>query len=85
MESNINYRLFTDPYARFWAKYMGYDFTDKQTGRTLTKGEFYRSQTEIADKLAFGEIELPERFQLKARAPFLPIVERHGKKYEKPI
>jgi hypothetical protein len=79
-----NYRLFSNPYARFWQKYMGYDFTDKKTGRTLTKGEFYRKHTATAEATAFDEIELPARFELIPRAPFVPFVERHGKRSEKP-
>jgi len=69
-------------YFSFWVMHLGYNFRDKHTGRPLTKGEFYRLHTNIAEALATGE-PLPDRFQLVERPPFVPFVEQHGKRKEK--
>jgi len=66
-----------DSYFKFWVKCLGYDIQIKATRRTLTKGEFYRSFTTIAESLTLGD-PLPERFELIKRLPFVPFVSRDG-------
>lgn len=67
-----------DLYFKFWTMHLGFDFIDIRNGRTLTKGEFFRKHTEVADALAQGA-EMPEQFVITPRPPFTPYVVRNGK------
>jgi hypothetical protein len=40
------------PYARFWFRFLTYDFQCIATGKLLTKGEFYEKHRLLAFKLS---------------------------------
>ncbi len=61
---------------------LGFDIIDIRNGRTMTKGEFFRKHTDIAESLAQGA-EMPQHFVITPRPPFTPYVVRNGKIKEK--
>lgn len=68
-------------YFKFWQRYLGVDLHNLRTGKTYTKGEFYRLFTPLAEALALDD-QLPTEWQTVKRPPFVPFVERHGKIFE---
>jgi hypothetical protein len=65
-------------YFKFWFRYLGSDLNNLRTGKTYTKGEFYRIFTPLAEALALDD-QLPADWKTIKRPPFVPFVERHGK------
>jgi len=71
-------------YFDYWKRLLGYDLRNLRTGKTYTKGQFYRRFAPIAEALALGD-PLPNDWQMVERPPFVPFVERKGKIYESKV
>lgn len=56
-----------DRYFRYWMRFLGHDIMEVFTGKVITKGEFYRKNTKLAESLADKAIELPVKYQLIKR------------------